>query len=123
MLYSRNAEKRIENFVKTNRRLNSILLVIVIFFLLFRLAVGVGDNPCDLTWPGYFAFSDPEAQALADFVSYTNNGNWTVFFTMHSYSQIWMLPYGYTGEQIEDYEKLVCEQNTQMAAIALRSGT
>ena len=76
-------------------------------FLPFLKAVGVGDNPCDNAWPGYFAFSDPEARALANFVNNTNGGNWKVFFTMHSYSQLWMLPYGYTGERVEDYDKLV----------------
>ena len=69
-------------------------------------AVGTGDSPCDITWPGYFPFSDPEALHLANFLLNTNGGRWKLFFTMHSYGQLWMAPYGYTTEPVVDYDKL-----------------
>ena len=80
--------------------------ILFMFFSILK-AVGTGDSPCSDIWPGYFAFSDPEALHLANFLLSTNEGRWKLFFTMHSYSQLWMAPYGYTTEPVVDYDKLV----------------
>ncbi len=74
---------------------------------LFVLAVGVGRQPCAITWPGYFAFSDPEAKALADFIMENNVEKWKLYLTLHSYSQLWMTPWGYTRQLPQDYDKMV----------------
>ncbi len=73
----------------------------------FISAVGVGKYPCAITWPGYFAFSDPEAKALADFIMENNVGKWKLYLTLHSYSQLWMTPWGYTQQLPQDYDKMV----------------
>lgn len=69
--------------------------------------IGADDQPCSQTYAGPYPYSEPEALAVAEYVRNTSNIQWQWFLTLHSYSQLWMLPYGYTTEQIPTYDELV----------------
>ena len=45
-------------------------------------------------------------RAVSEFIM-SRNGTWLVFVTLHSYSQLWMAPWGYTDDRPDDYNRLV----------------
>ncbi|XP_054721045.1 carboxypeptidase B-like [Uloborus diversus] len=61
-----------------------------------------GDSCSDI-YRGPSPFSEAESQAIRDGV--TNIGSrLKAYFSIHSYSQLWMTPYGYTRDHPKDYE-------------------
>jgi len=78
--------------------------------------VGVKEDPCANTYPGPFAFSEPEANASATLL-YTNRHRIRAYLTLHSYSQLFLTPYGYTEDLPDDYDDLL--ELGQRAARAL----
>merc|ERR1712002_649066 len=56
---------------------------------------GVSHDPCSEVYCGDEAFSEIESQNIRDFVLTLNNPVPTVRWTFHSYSQLWLWPYGY----------------------------
>jgi murein tripeptide amidase MpaA len=58
-------------------------------------AQGASTNPCSETYCGSRAFSEKCSQAMADLIS-SKAGSIAAYFAIHSYSQIWMYPWGYT---------------------------
>jgi len=76
----------------------------------FAAAVyGTSKDPCSDIYGGPKPFSEPETKALSDFIL-ARNGTWKVYLTLHSYSQMWMAPYGYTRKKPDNYESLVSKQ-------------
>ena len=63
-------------------------------------------SPCSNTYCGPHAYSEIEAGHVASYVQ-NSTVNWRVFYTMHSYSQLWMAPWGYTTDPPENYDELV----------------
>ncbi|CAM6006025.1 unnamed protein product [Sphagnum balticum] len=55
---------------------------------------GSSADPCSEIYQGTSPFSEPESRAVRDFVL-AQRGQIKSFITMHSYSQIWMYPYGH----------------------------
>jgi murein tripeptide amidase MpaA len=55
---------------------------------------GASSNPCDEMYAGKFAFSEPETRSIQEFLQ-TRSTMFRSFITLHSYSQIWMYPYGH----------------------------
>jgi len=55
---------------------------------------GASRDPCDEVYQGSSAFSEPEARAVRDFLLSHKNDIQAVV-TMHTYSQIWIHPYGH----------------------------
>jgi len=55
---------------------------------------GASTDPCDEVYQGSAAFSEPEARAVRDFILSHKNDIQAVV-TMHTYSQIWIHPYGH----------------------------
>ena len=70
------------------------------------LAVGFSTEPCDETYSGVEAASEPEVQAVSNYIS-QNPEMYDFYVTMHSYSQLWMLPYGYTDDFPHNYDNMV----------------
>lgn len=70
---------------------------------------GASKNPCSDTYCGKSAFSEVEVQSVSSFL--LSGINFVGFIDFHSYSQLWMTPYGYTYSlpKTSDYFK----QNTQ----------
>jgi len=55
---------------------------------------GASKTPGSETYCGPKAFSEPEAKHMADLVA-TRKGRIAAYFSFHSYSELWMYPYGY----------------------------
>uniref|UniRef100_A0A5S6QAR0 ShKT domain-containing protein n=1 Tax=Trichuris muris TaxID=70415 RepID=A0A5S6QAR0_TRIMR len=56
--------------------------------------IGGSNNPCDEIYQGSGPFSEPETDAIRRFIT-NRNGEFAAFLTLHSYSQIWMYPFGH----------------------------
>ncbi|CAL8101896.1 unnamed protein product [Orchesella dallaii] len=66
---------------------------------------GTNDDPCRNTYPGPYPFSEPEANSTASYL-FNNRNKIRAYLTFHSYSQLWLTPYGYTEDLPSDYEEL-----------------
>lgn len=76
-----------------------------IFTVLSSTGSGASSNPCSETYHGPYANSEPEVEAIVNFVK--NHGNIKAFISIHSYSQLLLYPYGYTTTPVPDVEELV----------------
>jgi len=57
---------------------------------------GSSTNPCSEVYQGASAFSEVESRAVRDMLQSTElRGKVDAFITLHTYSQIWMHPYGH----------------------------
>ncbi|KRY11619.1 Carboxypeptidase B [Trichinella patagoniensis] len=74
---------------------------------------GGSQDPCQETYSGRSAFSEPETQAIERFILQRAD-QLGAFVTLHSYSQIWMYPY---GNQRYSYPKDVHDLNTVCCVI------
>ena len=68
---------------------------------------GASHNPCAETYCGPFPFFAVEVLNIAEFLVSQPDISFKGFIDFHSYSQLWMTPYGYTHELPPDYEVLV----------------
>jgi carboxypeptidase A2 len=59
------------------------------------MTVGASDSPCSETYAGAAPNSEPEAQAISNFLQGTQC-IWDLFWTLHTYGQLYMSPFGYT---------------------------
>ncbi|XP_063403497.1 carboxypeptidase B-like [Mytilus trossulus] len=64
---------------------------------------GASKEPCSDTYCGPSAFSEVEVKAVADFIS-AQKGTIKAFIDFHSFSQLWMTPWGWTKKLPTDYE-------------------
>ncbi|KAK0661827.1 Metallocarboxypeptidase A-like protein [Lasiodiplodia hormozganensis] len=63
----------------------------------WNVAGGSSTNPCDETYRGSAALSSPEAAGLAaQMRAVRDQQGVKMYMDWHSYSQLWMTPYGYT---------------------------
>lgn len=69
-------------------------------------AIGASSDPCSLVYAGPFPYSEPETRAMSDFIL-SLEGTWKLYLTLHSYKQLWMLPWGYSKNLVETHDKLV----------------
>ncbi|XP_056107013.1 carboxypeptidase A1-like [Rhinichthys klamathensis goyatoka] len=65
---------------------------------------GSSNNPCNETYRGPSAHSEPEVKAIVDFVK--SHGNLKAFVSIHSYSQMLLYPYGYKSTPAKDQAEL-----------------
>lgn len=65
---------------------------------------GSTNFPCDLTYRGTEAFSEPESQAVRDFV--TEHSNINVLISLHTFSELVLYPWGYKSQSIENLPEL-----------------
>ena len=61
--------------------------------------IGSSPDPCDETYRGASAFSEPESQAIRDFAIQNNYGT---HFNMHTYGGYVLYPWGYIEEETPD---------------------
>ena len=61
--------------------------------------IGSSPDPCDQTYRGTAAFSEPEAQAVRDMAILKNYGT---HFNMHSYGNYFLYPFGYIDQETPD---------------------
>ncbi|KAI1282080.1 Carboxypeptidase A2 [Halotydeus destructor] len=62
-------------------------------------------NPCSDIFRGDHPFSEKETQAIRDAVL-TLGDSLKAFISLHSYSQMWMIPYGYTATKSPHHDDL-----------------
>jgi hypothetical protein len=70
---------------------------------------GTSADKCSDIYKGPVAFSEPETAAIRDFVeSKKSEGvNWLAYFAVHSYAQMWLVPWGWTYVFPPTYDELV----------------
>ncbi|RCN28438.1 zinc carboxypeptidase [Ancylostoma caninum] len=70
---------------------------------------GSSDDPCSEIYQGTGAFSEPEARAVRDAIlSRRYKGRVDAFITLHTYSQIWIHPYGHRKDSYPgDIQELI----------------
>ncbi|XP_075199639.1 carboxypeptidase A1-like [Anomaloglossus baeobatrachus] len=82
---------------------------------------GSSSNPCDETYHGAHPHSEPEVNAVVDFI--LAHGNVKAMLTIHSYSQMLLFPYGYTTNLAPDHEELMELAEKMAVALASLHGT
>ncbi|CDW58441.1 Carboxypeptidase A1 [Trichuris trichiura] len=75
--------------------------------------VGGSNDPCEEVYHGSGPFSEPETDAIRRFIS-SRSGEFVSFITLHSYSQMWMYPYGHRRQAYSSDVR-------QLRAVALRA--
>ncbi|CAL4085605.1 unnamed protein product [Meganyctiphanes norvegica] len=66
--------------------------------------IGASDNPCSEIYAGPSPFSEIEMVNVRDAMS--AQSNLISYLTFHSYSQLWMYPWGFTTDLPEDWQDL-----------------
>lgn len=69
-------------------------------------AEGALNNTCSQIYCGSSPHSEPETQAVTDFLR-SRNGSVQIYYTIHSYSQLLLFPYGHTLEKTPTHDELV----------------
>ncbi|KAK4007879.1 hypothetical protein OUZ56_013028 [Daphnia magna] len=72
--------------------------------------LGASTNPCDDTYRGTTAFSEPETLATSNFIM-GKSSQIKLYLTLHSYGQFGLLPYGYDVVYPSDYNDLLALAN------------
>ncbi|XP_066587739.1 carboxypeptidase B-like [Prorops nasuta] len=83
---------------------------------------GASFDPCHETYAGPSAFSEPETKAIADYIL-ANKETIRMYLTLHSYNQMWLVPWGYTKSKASDYTDLASAARKAANAIAKVHGT
>jgi len=81
---------------------------------------GASRDPCSDSYCGRAAFSEKETKAAADYVK--SVGNIRSFIDFHSYSQLWMQPFGWTAAKPKDNDKQRAAGLEAVAAIKKTHG-
>ena len=79
---------------------------------------GVSRNPCADTYPGSRAFSEVETRNLRDAIN-ARAARMVAYITLHSYSQLWLTPWGAIPQRPVDGAEIVStsgEQNLEQAS-------
>lgn len=63
----------------------------------------ISVNPCANNYPGDEAFSEPEIKQWSEFMRTVPN--LAIYFTFHSFGQIFMIPVGYSYDKIPTYDE------------------
>lgn len=82
---------------------------------------GTSMNPCSDLYAGDAPFSEPESRQLADFIK--SVPNLAGYFAFHSYSQILMVPYGWTRELPDNYDQLYAIGLKALESLKSKFGT
>jgi hypothetical protein len=67
---------------------------------------GTSNDKCSDLYHGPSAFSEPETKAASDYIA-ANKDVIKAYLDIHSYSQLVLLPWGYTTSKPDDYNDLV----------------
>ncbi|XP_060072712.1 carboxypeptidase B-like [Ylistrum balloti] len=77
---------------------------------------GTSSNPCSNTYPGKYAFSEPETANIQTSIMNVRD-RVVVFLSFHAYSQLMLTPYGYTSNKPSDYQEMLRVADASMAAL------
>lgn len=67
---------------------------------------GADESPCSHTYQGPEPFSEVECRNMANFINEIS-GNVKMYFSIHSFGQFVLYPWGYTDDMPADNEDLV----------------
>ncbi|KAK9507608.1 hypothetical protein O3M35_007428 [Rhynocoris fuscipes] len=84
--------------------------------------VGASNDPCKPNFAGKKPFSEPESRALSEFIM-ENSEHIKAYITLHSYSQMLLVPWGYTRQTIKDYDELMYVARKAAEALQKVHGT
>lgn len=83
---------------------------------------GASDIPCSEVYAGPGADSELETQAIENSLK-AREGNWDVYFNVHSYGNWWLLPYSWSETIFpQDYNELLEKARIGTAAIKSVNG-
>jgi len=82
---------------------------------------GASSNTCAEDYMGPKGFSEPEETALASYIK--SRGNVLGYIDFHSYSQLWMTPWGYTSALPKNYPDLLEATKECVKALSAVYGT
>lgn len=74
--------------------------------LFFVLDGGASSFACSETYGGPSAFSEVETKSLSEYITSIQK-DLVAYIAFHSYSQLLLLPYGYSKEHLENFNELV----------------
>lgn len=77
---------------------------------------------CHEDFAGPKAFSEPETRAAADHIL-AHNGTIRLYLSLHSYSQMWLIPWSFKKEKPKDYYELYVLAEEGIAALQKERGT
>lgn len=83
--------------------------------------IGASDNPCSETYAGPSAFSEIEMVNIRDAMAAQTN--LIAYLTFHSYSQLWMYPWGFTTDLPDDWQDLDNLASDAVDALSAMYGT
>ena len=74
--------------------------------LFFFLETGFSTEPCSDIYVGKSPFSEPETESLS---KYLLKQNPIAYISLHSFSQMWLLPFGYSkNAKPKNHKEMVC---------------
>jgi len=82
---------------------------------------GVSADPCAQTFPGSGPFSEKCTQNMRDRISELS-GNIKLYMAVHSYSQMWLTPWGFGSPKPADYSELLDVANAGNDALRRTHG-
>lgn len=83
---------------------------------------GTSSIPCSEIYHGPNAFSEPETRAIRDLI--TSKGRRVkAFFDIHSYSQYWLIPWGFTKDSPVDYQDMVIKLSNLLSLTIYNQGS
>ncbi|XP_050697047.1 carboxypeptidase B-like [Eriocheir sinensis] len=86
------------------------------------MEVGASSSPCAETYAGPTPFSEVEMQVVRDQINrYASTVK--AYLTFHSYSQLWMYPWGYTSALPDDWQDLDNLAQDAVSALTAVYGT
>lgn len=77
--------------------------------MLLPPAEGASAEPCSEIYCGAYPESEPESQAVADFLR-SHKDSVQLYLTIHSYSQMLLFPYSCTMDEADNHNDLVIEK-------------
>jgi len=86
------------------------------------MTIGASQDPCKNTYAGPRPFSEPETAAVAGYIKGLKQ-KFKIFITLHSYSQLWMAPWGYSMNDPPNYNEMIYAGQVAVNALHKVYGT
>lgn len=83
---------------------------------------GTSRDPCSDTYSGPSAFSEIEVKSVADYIQ-ANGKDMKIFIDFHSFSELWMTPWGWTKDLPTDYQEQNAAAKVAVDALKAVHGT
>ncbi|KAJ3662738.1 hypothetical protein Zmor_007069 [Zophobas morio] len=83
---------------------------------------GSSGDPCSDTYRGPSAFSETSTRTISEFIT-TIAPKLQAYISLHSYSQMFLLPYGFSSAHLDNYDQLYEVGIKAAASLAQRNGT